>query len=148
MRKMINFEIAEEQYGFQPDKGTRNAIFILRVLGERTIEVQSPLFICFIDYQKAFDKVKHEAILQQLKSIGIDDKDLRLIQNLYYNQTAAIRSGNSISDPVAIRKGVRQGCVASPDLFNLYQEIIMRGIIDLEGVKVGGVNPQYIPFIY
>lgn len=146
MRKKINFEIAEEQYGFQPDKGTRNAIFVLRVLSERAIEVQSPLFICFVDYKKAFDRVKHKAILQQLESIGIDDKDLRLIQNLYYSQTATIRCGGCMSDPVAIKKGVRQGCVASPDLFNLYQETIMRGIADLEGVKVGGVNINNIRY--
>ena len=104
MRKKINYEIAEEQYGFQPDKGTRNAIFVLRVLSERAIEVQSPLFICFVDYKKAFDRVKHKAILQQLESIGIDDKDLRLIQNLYYSQTATIRTRGSMSDPVAIKK--------------------------------------------
>ena len=146
MRNKINFEISEEQYGFQPDKGTRNAIFIMRMISERAIEVKTPLYVCFVDYKKAFDRVKHDLIFQQLNDIGIDDKDIRLLQTLYYTQSASVRIGQSMSDPVLIKKGVRQGCVASPDLFNLYQEVIMRGMQKMEGVKVGGVNMNNIRF--
>ena len=146
MRNIINFEISEEQYGFQPDKGTRNAIYVMRTLSERAIEMQTPLFVCFVDYKKAFDKVKHDLIFQQLQEIGIDDKDLRLLQTLYYTQSASIRIGRTTSEPVLIKKGVRQGCVASPDLFNLYQEVIMRGMQKMEGIRVGGVNINNIRY--
>ena len=64
MRTKINFEISEEQYGFQPDKGTRNAIYIMRMISERAIEMQNPIFICFVDFKKAFDRVKHDVILK------------------------------------------------------------------------------------
>ena len=146
LRNKINPEIAEEQYGFQPDKGTRNAIYLLRVLSERAIQVQTPLYLCFVDYKKAFDRVRHEEILKQLHSIGADEKDLRLVQALYYTQQASIKIGNSTSNSIPIKKGVRQGCVASPDLFNLYQETIMRGITDMEGIKVGGHNLNNIRY--
>ena len=106
MRTKINFEISEEQYGFQPDKGTRNAIYILRMISERAIEMQNPIFVCFVDYKKAFDRVKHDVIFQQLKEIGIDDRDIRLLQNLYYTQSASIRIGQTNSDSVHIKKGV------------------------------------------
>ena len=68
-----------------------NAIFVLRMLCERSIEDQQHAFLCFIDYQKAFDKVHHSQLLTVLKRIGIDGKDFRIIRNLYYEQKTAIK---------------------------------------------------------
>ena len=146
MKNKIHPEIAEEQYGFQPDKSTRNAIFFLRILSERAIEMQQDLHICFIDYKKAFDCLKHEIVLKKLQEVGIDDKDLRIIQNLYYEQKASVRVGNAETETIPIKKGVRQGCVASPDLFNLYQEMIMRVTTNMAGIKVGGININNIRY--
>ena len=140
IRSKIRPEIAEEQFGFGLGKGTRNAIFCLRTLSERCIEMQKSLYICFIDYEKAFDKVKHEQLLETLRDLHLDGKDLRLIENLYWNQIAAVRVGNELSEWQEIQRGVRQGCVLSPDLFNIYSEMIMRELEDLEGVRVGGRN--------
>ena len=67
MKNKIHPEIAEEQYGFQPDKSTRNAIFFLRILSERAIEMQQDLHISFIDYKKTFDHLKHEIVLKKLQ---------------------------------------------------------------------------------
>ena len=78
-------------------------------------------------------------MLQMLKDL-IDEKDLRIIQNLYYDQTAAIRVNNGLSEWIKIEKGVRQGCVLSPDLFNLYSENILSETSDLKGVSIGGKN--------
>ena len=131
-------EISEVQYGFMPDRGTRNAIFVLRRLVERMIEKQKDVYVCFIDYRKAFDTVKYEPLIELLQSLDIDPQDVKLLANLYWNQQAAVRHNGEISESISIKQGVRQGCVASPHLFALYTEMIMRSINDMEGIKMGG----------
>ena len=116
VRRCTKPEISQEQCGFMEDTGTRNAIFIVRTLCERAIGVQHDLYLCFIDYAKAFDKVKHEDLFEFLQNLDIDGKDLRLIRNLYWEQSAAIRIDGNIGKYTQIRRGVRQGCVFSPDL--------------------------------
>ena len=76
------------------DRGTRNAIFMMRSIAEREIEMQRDLYVCFIDYTKAFDKIRHKNLMQILNNLGLDGKDLRLIQDLYWRQQAAIRIDN------------------------------------------------------
>ena len=71
-RSKIGPEMSEEQYGFMQDKGTRNAIYILRTLAERAIEMQRDIFLCFIDYSKPFDRVKHKELMQMLSELDID----------------------------------------------------------------------------
>ena len=75
------------------NKGTRNAIYILRTLAERAIEMQKDVYLCFIDYSKAFDRVRHKEWIQILMQLDIDGKDICLIGNLYWDQNAAIRIG-------------------------------------------------------
>ncbi|CAF1635495.1 unnamed protein product, partial [Adineta ricciae] len=98
MKNKITPEIAKAQYGFMPDKGTRNTIFILRMIIERSIEVKHDLYLCFLDYTKAFDKVKHDNRFQILEKLDIDGKDLGIIRNIYWDQKAAIRINNDTSD--------------------------------------------------
>ena len=129
-------EVSPEQYGFMPDKGTRNAIFVLKRLVERSVEKQKNVYTCFIDYSKAFDTVKHDSLVELLQSLDVDDADTRLLTNLYW--TAAVRCDKDLSEWMSIKQGVRQGCVASPHLFALYTEMIMRGIEDMEGFRIGG----------
>ena len=74
--------------------------------------MQQDLHICFIDYKKAFDCLKHEIVLKKLQKVGIDDKDLKIIQNQYYEQEASVRVGNAETETIPVKKGVRQGCVA------------------------------------
>ena len=128
VRNKINPETAEEQCGFVEGKGTTNAIFILRTLIEQALEIQKDVYLCFIDYTKAFDRVRHDEIIKELTKLRIDGKDLRIIKNMYWEQTAAMRVEGEISAFQKIKRGVRQGCVLSPDLFSLYSEIIMRNI--------------------
>ena len=146
IRAKIRPQISEEQFGFVAGKGTSNALFTLRILMERAIEVQKDVFTCFVDYEKAFDKVKHEDLFNMLKTLDLDGKDLRLLRNLYWNQNAAVRVANEESMRQEIKRGVRQGCVLSPDLFNLYSEVIMRELVELEGIKIGGRNLNNIRY--
>ena len=77
----INIEVGEEQFGFRAGSGTREGIFCLNVLAQKYIEVNKDLYVCFIDYAKAFDRVKHFQLIECLTSIGIDGKDSRIISN-------------------------------------------------------------------
>ena len=124
MRNKIRPEINKTQCGFMNDTGTRNAIFILRNVCERAIEVKKDLYLCFIDFNKAFDRVRHSRLLNMLQDLDLDGKDIRLVRNLYWNQSAAIRHQNELGEFTSIKRGVRQGCVLSPDLFNLYSETL------------------------
>ena len=144
--RKLHPEINECQFGFMPDKGTPNAVFTLKNLGQRAIEMKKDLFLCFIDYKKAFDQVKHNEMICMLDQIGIDDKDFRIIQNLYYEQTASVKINDKVGDFTPIQRGVRQGCVLSPDLFSLYSEIILRHIEREGGIKIGGHNINHLRY--
>ena len=136
VKQKLRSKLSDEQFGYQPGKRTRNAIFCLRTLAEKAIEKQKDLYICFIDYVKAFDRVKHKKLMEMLEHLEVDGKDLRLLANLYWNQRAAIRTDRELGDWIEIGKGVRQGCVLSPDLFNLYGEHAYSGIQSDEGVEL------------
>ena len=125
IRSKIKREIAEEQRSFVEGKGTTNTTYIRRTLAERAIQVQEALYLCSIDCTKAFDTIKHENIVNKLKTLNIDGRDLRVIKSLYWGQTTAIRYDNELGDFVRVKRGVRPGCVLSPDLFSLYSECIV-----------------------
>ena len=82
-RNRIIPEIGKEQCGFIQDSGTRNAIFMMRMLSERAIEMQKHIYVCFIDYTKAFDKVRNVELFDLLQHLDLNGKDIRLIRNLY-----------------------------------------------------------------
>ena len=140
MRSKLKPEISNSQFGFMADKGKRNAIFTLSMMIERAIEMKKDLYLCFIDYAKAFDRVKHNELFGILSGLDIDGKDLRIIRNLYLDQTAATRLDGVVSQFKPIKRGVRQGCVLSPDLFNIYGERILYNIRDQDGCNIGGMN--------
>ena len=81
-----------------------------------------------------------------LENIGIGGKELRLIKNLYWQQEATVKVGSEQTDMFLIKRGVRQGCVMSPDFFNLYGEMIMREIKHTEGANIGGYNINNIRY--
>ena len=118
----INREVGDEQAGFRKNSGTREGIFNLKMIVEKYIEAQKDIYACFIDYSKAFDTVNHEKLIECLKTTDIDQSDIALIANLFWERDTKIRIGNDMSESVKIKRGVRQGCVLSPSLFNLYTE--------------------------
>ena len=86
IEKKAHFLFNKEQFGFMPDRGTRNSISCLRVIADGLLNHQQKLFVCFIDFVKAFDKVRHKKFIEALDEAGIDDKDHRLLQNIYWKQ--------------------------------------------------------------
>ena len=131
-------EISKGQTGFRSGLGTRERIFNIRAVLEKMIAINKDIYNCFIDYQKAFDRVYHQKIMEF--HTEMDKKDLRIIQNLFWEQKAVVHLQNGNSDAFNIERGVRQGCVLSPKLFNLYTEPIFRVLEELPGLSVGGKN--------
>ena len=101
----------DKHAGFRPKKGTREGIFNRRVVIERYQEVQKCMCVCFIDYEKAFDRVYHQKIMECLDKLEIKRNEKRIIQNLYWNQSAVVSLDNSLSGRFPIKRGVCQGCV-------------------------------------
>ena len=91
-----------------------------------SIKFQKNIYFCLIDYTKAFDCVDHNKLWKILKEIGIPDHQTCLLRNLHTGQEATVRTGHGTTDCFQIGKGVSQGCISSPCLFNLYAEYIMR----------------------
>ena len=83
---------------------------------------QKNTYFCFIDYAKAFDCVDHNKLWKILKEMGISDNLTCLLRNLYASQEATVRTGHVTTDWFQMEKGVCQGCVLSPCLFNLHAE--------------------------
>ena len=106
---------------------------------EKAREFQKNIYFCFIDYAKAFDCVDHKKLWKFFKEMGISDH----LRNLYAGQEATVRTGHKTTDWFQIGKGVRQGCILSPCLFNLYHQYIMRnaGLEEAQpGIKIAGRN--------
>ena len=123
----------------QLSRGTRDQIANIRWIMEKAREFQKN--ICFIDYAKAFDCVEHNKLWKILREMGIPDHLTCLMRNLYAGQEATVRTGHGTTDWFQIGKGVRQGCILSPCLFNLYAEYIMRntGLEEAQaGIKIAG----------
>jgi hypothetical protein len=132
--------IGESQFGFRRGCGTRDAIGVMRVLCERSLEHGNDTYICFVDFEKAFDRVNWLKMMEVLKQLQVDWKDRRLISDLYMRQQAVVRVGDGESEPAVIGRGVRQGCTLSPLLFSIYAEAMMLEAMEgiEEGVRVGG----------
>ena len=110
---------------------------------EKAREFQKNIYICFIDYAKAFDCVDHNKLWKILQEMGIPDHLSYLLRNLYAGQEATVRTGSGTTDWFQIRKGVYQGCILSPCLFNLHAEYTMRnaGLDEAQaGIKIARRN--------
>jgi len=131
--------LGEDQFGFRKGTGTRDAIGMLRKVSERTLEIDEELSVCFIDWQKAFDRVNWTKIMQILKDTDIDWREKRLISNMYMAQSVKVRLNRGETRSVKIGRGVRQGYCLSPILFNLYSECLTKEALEgLGDFKIGG----------
>ena len=128
---------------FRKGRGTRDQIANICWIIKKATEFQINIYFCFIDYAKAFDCVDDNKLWKILKQMGIPGHLTCLLRNLYASQEATVRTGHGPTDWFQVGKGVRQGCILSPCLYNLYAEYVMRnaGLEEAQaGIKIAGRN--------
>ena len=141
LQQYVNCELPDVQAGFRKGRGTGDQIANICWIIEKAREFQKN--ICFIDYAKAFDCVDHNKPWKILKEMGIPDHLTCLLRILYADQEATVRTGHGKRDWFQIGKGVHQGCILSPYIFNLYAEYIMwnAGLDEAKaGIKIARRN--------
>ena len=119
-------ELPVIQADFRKGRGTRDQVANICWIIEKTREFQKNIYFCFNDYAKDFDCVDHNKLWKILKEMGIPEHLICLLRNLYAGQEETVRTGHGTTEWFQIGKGVRQGCILSHCLFNLYAEYIMR----------------------
>ena len=124
LQQYVNRELPDIQAGFRKDRDTRDQTAKICWIIEKAREFQKNIYFCFIDYAKAFDSVGHNKLWKILKEKGIPDHLTCLLRNLYTGQEATVRTEYGKIDCFQIGKGICQGCIFSPCLFNLYAEYI------------------------
>ena len=126
LQQYMNYGLPDLQAEFRKGRGTRDQIANICWNIKKAREFQKNIYFCFTDYAKAFDCVDHSKLGKILEEIGIPDHLTCLLRNLYAGQEATVRTEHGTTDWFQIGKGVCQGCILSPCLFNLYVEYIMR----------------------
>ena len=143
LQQYANRELPDVQPGFRKGRGTRDQIANIRWIMKKAREFQKNIYFCFTDYAKAFDFVDHNKLWKILQEMGIPDQQTCLLRNLYAGQEATVRTRHWTTDWFQIGKGVCQGYLLPPCLFNLYAEYIMwNARLDeaQAGVNIAGRN--------
>ena len=120
LQQYMNCELPNIQAGFRKGRGTRDQIANICWIIEKAWKFRKNIYFCFIDYVKVFDCVDHNKLWKILQEMGIPDYLTFLLRNLYAGQEATVRTGHGTTNWFQIEKGVRQGCILSLCLFNLY----------------------------
>ena len=126
LQQYVNCKLPDVQADFRKGRGTRDQIANIHWIIKKAREFQKNIYFCFIDDAKAFDCVDHHKLWKILKEMGIPHHLSCLLINLYTGQEATVRNGHGTTDWFQIGKGIHQGCILSPCLFNFYAEYIMR----------------------
>ena len=143
LQQYVNWELPDIQVGLRKGRGTRDVIANIHWIIEKTRKFQENIYLCFIDYTKAFDCVDHNKLWKILQEMGIADHRTSLLRNLYAGQEATVRTRQGRMDWFKIGKGVCQGCIMSPCLFNFFAEYIIQNARMDEakaGFKTAGRN--------
>ena len=143
LQQYVDGEFPDVQAGFRKGRGTRDQIANICWIIKKAREFQKNIYFCFIDYAKAFDYVDHNKLWKILQEMGIPDHLICLLRNMYAGQEATVRTGHGTTDWFQIGKGICQGCILSPCLFNFYAEYIVRnaGLDDAQaGIKIARRN--------
>ena len=143
LQQYVSCELPDVQAGFRKGRGTRGQIANIHWIIEKAREFHKNIYFCFIGYAKAFDCVDHNNLWKTLQEMGVPDHKTCLLRNLYAGQEATIRTRHRTAEWFQIRKGVHQGCILSPCLFNLYAGYIMRNASLDEAqarIKIAGRN--------
>lgn len=126
LKKVTKTKIRDEQAGFRQNISCTDQTATLRIVVEQSIEWNSPLYINFVDYEKAFDSLDRETLWKLLRHYGIPEKITNLIKKMYENMASRVIHEGQLTEPFEVKTGVRQGCLLSPFLFLLAIDWIMR----------------------
>ena len=143
LQQYMNCELPDVQAGFRKGRETRDQIANICWILEKAREFQKNIYFCFIDYAKAFDCVDHNKLWKIIQMMGIPDDLTYLLKNLYEGQEAIVSIGHGTTDWFQIGKGIRQGCILSFCLFNVFAEYIMQnaGLDEAQaGIKIARRN--------
>ncbi|CAF5042879.1 unnamed protein product, partial [Rotaria magnacalcarata] len=138
---VVNQQLLEQQAGFRSNRSTVDQIFIVNMIMEKASEYDIPLFICFIDIQKAYDSVNRELLWKICRHYGLTDKIVKLLQLVYKDSNARIKINGDLSECFKMDTGVMQGGIPSPFLFNIVFDFIMKKV--LSETKIAGVQLSY-----
>ena len=144
----MNCELPDVQAGFRKRRGIRDQVAKIHWIIEKAREFQKNIY-CFIDYAKVFECVDHNKLWKILQEMGIPDHLTCLLRNLYAGQEATVRMWHETTDWFQIGKGVGQGCILQPCLFNLYAEDIMwnAGLDEAQaGIKIARRNTHNLRY--
>ena len=142
LQQYVNHELPDVQARLRKGRGTRDQIASIHWILEKAREFQKNTCFCFIEYITNFD-VDHNKLWTILQEMGIPDHLTCLLRNLYAGQEATVRTRHGTIDLFQIGKGIHQGCVVSPCLFNVYEEYIMEntGLDEVQaGIKISRRN--------
>ena len=145
----MNRELPDVQAGFRKGRRTRDQIANICWIIVKAREFQKNIYFSFIDYAKACDCMDHNKLCKIIKEMGIPDHLTCLLRNLYAGQEANVRTEHGTTNWFQIGKGVCQGCILSPCLFNFYAEYIMRnaGLDEAKaGIKIAGRNTNNLRY--
>jgi len=143
-------ELPYVQAGFRKGRQTRNQIASMHWIIEKAREFQKNIYLCFIDYAKAFNCVDHKKLWKILQEMGIPDHLTCLLRNVYVGQEVTVKTGHVTTDWFQTGEGVHQDCILSPCLFNFYADYIMRNARLDEaqaGIKIAGRNINNLIYV-
>jgi hypothetical protein len=126
MKDTIDPKLRDQLAGFRKNRSCTDQIATLRIIVEQSLEWSTPLYINFIDYEKAFDSVDRETLWKLLKHYGIPDKLIYIIKNSYQETSCRVSHAGQLSESFEVKTGVRQGCLLSPFLFLLAIDWILK----------------------
>ena len=144
LNRLIHFtdsQLSEIQAGFRAGRSCADQVFTMRRTIEMTRRENIPIYACFIDLKAAYDSVNREALWRIVSDYGLPGKECRLIQSLYQGTSAAVRCEGGLTDWFEVRTGLRQGCMLSPALFNIFIDFVVRKA--LIGKEAYGLEIEY-----
>ena len=146
VRPIVEPQIEEEQCGFRPGRGTTDQLFTLSRILEGAWEFAQPVYMCFVDLEKAYDRVPRDVLWRVLWEYGVRGALLGAIQSLYAQSVSCVRVFGSKSDMFPVRVGLRQGCALSPILFVIFMDRISRRSQVGTGLQYGGLKISSLLF--
>ena len=132
LERILNITIREQvsinniQFGFMPDRGTIDVIFILRQRQEKNLQKKKNIYFAYFDLEKAFDRVPRRILWWAMRKLRIDEWIIQVVKSMYENAHSKVRIANSYSNPINVSVGVHQGSVLSPLVFIIVMEALSR----------------------